>query len=175
MKKLLIVVDIQDDFIYGSLGTPEAQAIVPNVVNKLHDWDGDIIFTRDTHHEDCFETNEGRHLPIKHCRFGASGWLFCADVVKAMISSKKDYVVVDKTTFGSTELPEEIRYEGYEYIELIGLCTDMCVVSNALILKAYYPETDIVVDVSCCAGSTPDNHDAAIKVMRACQIDIIGE
>lgn len=175
MKQLLIVVDMQNDFIDGSLGTPEAQAIVPNVIEKIQEWNGDILFTRDEHYSDYLTTNEGRHLPIKHCIVCTDGTNFHHDITNALVSNKKDYWVFTKETFGSIAIPKRINSRCYDRIELVGLCTDICVISNALILKAYYPETDIAVDVSCCAGSTPENHKAAIKVLKACQIDIIGE
>lgn len=176
MKKLLIVVDMQNDFVDGSLGTEEARKIVPNVAQKIHDWDGDILATMDTHQEDYLNTNEGRHLPVKHCVLRTDGWVINKIVGKELSSKPLSAVLfIQKENFGSTVIPEVVKAEGYDYIELIGLCTDICVISNALILKAHFPEIDISVDVSCCAGVTVESHKAAILTMKMCQIDIIGE
>lgn len=174
MKKLLIVVDIQNDFVDGALGTSEAVAIIPNVVQKINNWDGDIICTKDTHYNDYLETNEGRHLPVSHCIVGTNGHEINDDVLSAL-ANIENYTIINKYTFGSTELPIRILNAGYDYIELVGLCTDICVISNALLLKAHYPEIDIAVDASCCAGVTPESHEAAITTMKMCQIDMIGE
>lgn len=174
MKKLLIVVDMQNDFIDGSLGTKEAKEIVPKVVKKISKWDGDIIVTQDTHTDNYLQTNEGRYLPIEHCIEDTEGRRINKDVFFALCESDDPhFCVLNKRTFGSTALPEVIRGEGYDYIELIGLCTDICVISNALILKANYPETTIAVDSSCCAGATVESHKAALLAMKMCQIDII--
>lgn len=179
MKKLLIVVDMQNDFIDGALGTPEAVAIVPNVVKKINEWDGDIICTKDTHNDDYLQTNEGKHLPVRHCISGTTGHNVNNDIALACIEKhKKGYAVssASKGTFGDITLPDQIYMGGgYDYIELVGLCTDICVVSNALLLKANFPEIDIAVDASCCAGVTPESHKAALTTMKMCQIDIIGE
>lgn len=170
--KILIVVDMQNDFIDGTLGTEEAVNIIPGVQEKIKcykDKGLDIIFTRDTHEEDYLGTQEGENLPVPHCIRGTKGW---------EISSKldsNDSKVIDKITFGSTELA---KYIGEKYIikdleiELVGLCTDICVISNALVLKAFYPEIKIVVDASCCAGVTPQSHNNAIEAMKVCQIFI---
>lgn len=174
MKKLLIVVDMQNDFISGSLGTPEAVAIVPNVVKKIRDWEGDIITTQDTHYENYLDTREGKRLPVPHCIVGTEGYNINDEVMTVLVSHENT-VGVNKLTFGSIELPEMIRDDRYDYIELIGLCTDICVVSNALILKANYPETDIAVDASCCAGVTPQTHEAALRTMEMCQIDVLNK
>lgn len=174
MKKLLVVVDMQNDFIDGSLGTAEAVAIVPNVVAKINNWDGDIITTQDTHSPNYLETREGKHLPVPHCIIGTEGYKINYDVFCAL-SNNRHVATLNKLTFGSTALPEIIRGYGYDYIELVGLCTDICVVSNAMLLKANYPEIDIAVDASCCAGVTPESHMAAITTMKMCQIDVIGE
>lgn len=173
MKKLLIVVDVQNDFVDGALGTPEAQAIIPNVVNKIKNWDGDIFCTQDTHREDYLSTREGKNLPVEHCIDGTDGHKINEEVMKALIHN--DFVKLKKFTFGCTALPELIRPLGYDYIELVGLCTDICVVSNVMLLKAHFPEIDIAVDASCCAGVTPDSHNAALTTMKMCQINIIGE
>lgn len=174
MNKLLIVVDMQNDFIDGSLGTADAVAIVPNVVAKINNWDGDIIITQDTHYPNYLETREGKHLPVPHCIIDTEGHKI-NDVIFSALINKHHFATLNKLTFGSTALPELIRGQGYDYIELVGLCTDICVVSNAMLLKAHYPEIDIVVDVSCCAGVTPESHNAAIQTMKMCQIEIIGE
>ncbi len=173
MKRFLIVVDMQKDFVDGALGTKEALRIVPNVVEKIKGFDGEIIVTYDTHSENYMETNEGKHLPVPHCIKGTDGWQLNADVATAL--ETKDYTTVEKLTFGSTALPEIIRQKAADELftlELIGLCTDICVVSNALILKANFPEVPIYVDSSCCAGVTPDSHTAAINTMKMCQIEI---
>lgn len=168
--KTLIVIDMQNDFIDGALGTKEAQAIVPNVKKKIEEYKarGDkIIFTRDTHKANYLETNEGKHLPVEHCIDGTKGWIIADDV------NYPEYKHINKRTFG-------YKFWDYEFdkvddIELVGLCTDICVVSNALILKAQFPEIDITVDASCCAGVTPESHKAALTTMKMCQINVIGE
>lgn len=174
MKKLLVVVDMQNDFISGSLGTADAVAIVPNVVKKIKSWDGEIIATQDTHYADYLNTREGKHLPVEHCIVDTNGHKIHEDVFDALVY-QRHVATLNKLTFGSTALPEIIRGLNYEYIELVGLCTDICVVSNALLLKANYPEIDIAVDASCCAGVTPQSHEAALQTMKMCQIDVIGE
>ena len=166
--KTLIVVDMQNDFISGSLGTKEAQAIVPNVKKKIAEYSlrGDeIIFTRDTHEENYLQTNEGKHLPVKHCVFGTDGWR----VVDGLEVPNCKYI--SKPNFGWIHW----NRRSFEEIEIVGLCTDICVVSNALIIKAMFPEINITVDASCCAGTTPENHKAALQVMKCCQINVIGE
>ncbi len=165
MKKTLIVIDMQNDFITGSLGTKEAQAIVGNVKQKIDEYAarGDqIIFTRDTHGEDYLQTNEGRNLPIVHCIQGTYGWQIADGL------TVPDCIYIDKPNFGWTHWDEM----AFEEIELVGLCTDICVVSNALILKAFFPEIPISVDASCCAGVTPESHEAALITMEKCQIQI---
>ena len=147
MRETLIVVDMQNDFIDGTLGTKEAQAIVSNVAKKIKEYKDagkQVIFTRDTHSENYLETYEGKHLPVTHCVKNTIGWL-----------NWKDF--------------------GFESVEICGLCTDICVVSNALIIRANYPEIDITIDASCCAGVTPDTHKAALATMKMCQIEVIGE
>ena len=175
MKKILIVVDMQNDFIDGSLGTPEAEAIVDNVVAKMGEYTKDCIYvTRDTHQDDYLMTQEGEKLPVVHCIEGTHGWEI-NDKVKAAMGSA---VVMNKPTFGSLQLADMMMMEflGHELpeceIELVGLCTDICVVSNALILKARFPEVKISVDSSCCAGVTPESHEAALTTMRMCQIEV---
>lgn len=174
MKRFLIVVDMQKDFIDGALGTKEAQAIVPAAVRKIRDFGGEIFGTFDTHFDNYMETAEGRKLPVPHCIKGTKGWWLDNDIAAAL--AEKDFTPVMKYTFGALDLPELIRKAaaGEDFtIELIGLCTDICVISNALILKAAFPEAQIAVDEKCCAGVTPEKHAAAIETMKSCQIDII--
>lgn len=167
--KFLIVVDMQVDFITGSLGSKLAEAIVPNVVEKVRNYDGMVIFTRDTHFADYLTTQEGSKLPVKHCIKDTAGWEICDEL--------KPYVqkVVDKITFGSVELPDIIKSYGEEIeeIELCGLCTDICVISNAMILKASFSEIKIAVDGKCCAGVTVESHQTALDAMKAVQINVI--
>ena len=166
--KFLIVVDMQVDFITGSLGSNLATAIVPNVVEKVKDFDGKVIFTRDTHFEDYMQTQEGRKLPVLHCIKDTEGWQICEEL--------QPYVetVIDKVTFGSVELPQLLNEFGetIEEIELCGLCTDICVISNAMILKAAFPEVPVVVDESCCVGVTMESHNNALEAMQAVQIEV---
>ncbi len=174
MKKILIVVDMQNDFVDGALGTKEAVNIVPKVVEKINEFDGDIFVTYDTHFEDYLESGEGKKLPVPHCIKGTDGWQLNEQVATALKSKK--HTVVEKITFGSTALPKMIESvaNGEKIsLELMGLCTDICVVSNALILKAHFPEANISVSADCVAGVTPESHAAAIKTMAMCQIEII--
>ena len=173
MKKLLIVVDMQNDFIDGSLGTKEAQAIVPKVIDKIKNWEGEIIVTQDTHYDNYLETREGKYLPVKHCIKGTIGHKVNEDIFDALLKHNRNFAYLNKITFGSTALPEIIKGQNFKHIELIGLCTDICVVSNAMLLKAHYPEINIAVDASCCAGVTPEKHQAALEVMRSCQIEVV--
>ena len=174
MNKILIVVDMQKDFVDGSLGTKEAVAIVDNVAAKIKGFDGDIFATYDTHGEDYMETSEGKHLPVPHCIKGTAGWKLDAKVQAAL--DEKGFTPIEKITFGSLDLPiilEEYYKPEEISVELVGLCTDICVVSNALILKANYPEMSISVDSACCAGVTTAKHEAALEVMRSCQIEVL--
>lgn len=174
MKNFLIVVDMQNDFVDGALGTSEAVAVVPHVVRKIKEFDGDIFVTYDTHFDNYMDTAEGKKLPVPHCIKGTEGWQLNEAVQTAL--SEKKYTPVEKFTFGSVDLPKLIgRSAGDEdfTVELVGLCTDICVVSNALLLKANYPESTISVDASCCAGVTPATHNASLETMKMCQIDII--
>lgn len=174
MKKFLIVVDMQNDFVDGALGTKEAQAIVDNVKNKIEKFDGEIIATFDTHFENYSETQEGKNLPVVHCVKGTKGWQLNEKVASAL--NKKGFTTVEKLTFGSVDLPQIIKEKAKEEdftIELIGLCTDICVVSNALLLKASFCEKEITVDSTCCAGVTPSTHQAALTTMKMCQITVI--
>ena len=166
MKNTLIVIDMQNDFITGSLGTPEAQAIVKNVKNKIAEYllrGDEIIFTRDTHFENYLETPEGKKLPVTHCVKDTEGWQIAPGL------EIPGAVYIDKPGFGWTGW-NKMQFDN---IEIVGLCTDICVVSNALILKATFPDADIKVDSSCCAGVTPETHQAALKTMQMCQIDVI--
>lgn len=168
MKKTLIVVDMQKDFIDGALGTKEAVDIVQNVKNKIAEYKSrgdEIIFTRDTHKQNYLETNEGRHLPVEHCIENTDGW----EIPSELIVEGATYI--NKPSFGYTEW----NNFDFEDVEIIGLCTDICVVSNALIIKASFPEIDVTVDASCCAGVTPETHEAALTTMRCCQVNVIGE
>lgn len=172
MKKILVVVDMQNDFIDGALGTKEATEIVENVLAKIQKYPPDCIYaTRDTHQKNYLTTSEGRYLPVEHCIEGTPGWEIRKEIADAM----KQAVVIDKPTFGSTELAErlweESRKEEIE-VELIGLCTDICVVTNALLLKTKLPEIRISIDASCCAGVTPQSHNAALLTMQMCQVEI---
>lgn len=176
MKKVLVVVDMQNDFVDGALGTKEAVGIVGNVVNKIKDFEGKILATLDTHQSNYMETSEGKKLPMPHCIRMTNGWLLNENIMKAL--DGKDYKTIEKRTFGSTKLVNEIRrIKGNDDIEIefVGLCTDICVVSNVLLLKAYFPEVKMTVDASCCAGVTPESHKAALDTMKMCQIDVIGE
>ena len=167
--KYLIVVDMQKDFIDGALGTKEAQAIVPNVRKKIEEFDGEVIFTRDTHQKNYLSTQEGRKLPVEHCIEGTAGW----EIDESLQPLCKG-LVVNKPTFGSMELAEEIWERGdAQEITLVGLCTDICVISNAMLLKAAMPEVPIIVDRACCAGVTPQSHENALEAMKMCQITII--
>ena len=174
MKQFLVVVDMQKDFVDGSLGTKEAVAIVPRVLEKVRAFEGDIFVTYDTHFEDYLDTAEGRKLPVEHCIYETPGWQLTEALEELM--EEIPHYKVQKYTFGSTTLPHLMTEvaDGEDFgIELIGLCTDICVVSNALLLKAHFPEAPIRVDASCCAGVTPEGHEAALKTMRSCQIDIV--
>lgn len=173
MKNFLVVVDMQNDFVDGALGSAEAVAIVPNVVDKIKNFDGEIFVTLDTHFDNYMETAEGKKLPVPHCIKGTNGWELNPEVAKALEGKK--HTVVEKLTFGSVDLPKLMKEAAGEEVfsaELIGLCTDICVVSNALMLKAHYPEYNIAVDASCCAGVTPKSHNEALATMGMCQIDI---
>lgn len=176
MEKILIVVDMQKDFVDGALGTKEAVKIVDNVVKKIESSNCDIIVTYDTHPENYMETQEGRYLPVAHCIKGTDGWKLDAKVQNAL--NNKPYTSIEKPTFGSIELPQYIKshYNTEELeIELVGLCTDICVVSNALLLKANFLNAVISVDSTCCAGVTPESHNAALTTMKMCQINVMSE
>ncbi len=174
MKNLLIAIDLQNDFIDGALGTKEAVGITDNAAQKIETFDGDIIVTYDTHTDNYTDTQEGKYLPVPHCIKGTKGWELNEKIQNAL--SKKQYKAIHKPTFGSTELIEYIKstYNPEQIsITLIGLCTDICVVSNALLLKANFLETSVTVDSSCCAGVTPESHNAALTTMKMCQVNVI--
>lgn len=170
--KLLVVVDMQNDFIDGSLGTAEAVAILPNVIEKIKNFDGRVLATRDTHPVNYLSTREGRNLPVEHCIEGTQGWELQREIAE-LLKEKP----IDKPTFGSTELGKRVcelnAQEPIENITLIGLCTDICVISNAMVLQAYLPEVPIIVDAACCAGVTPESHERALEAMKMCQVQII--
>ena len=174
MKRFWVVVDMQKDFVDGALGSSEAAAIVEKVVEKIKSFDGEIFVTLDTHYDNYSETAEGRKLPVPHCIKGTDGWKLDKSVASAL--ENREYMTVEKPTFGSVKLPKLIEAAAGEEdfsIETIGLCTDICVVSNALLLKANFPEKPIAVDSACCAGVTVQAHKAALATMRSCQIDVI--
>jgi nicotinamidase-related amidase len=173
MQNILVVVDMQNDFIDGALGTKEAQAILPNVERLVKDFNGKIYFTRDTHSENYMQTQEGKNLPVPHCIKNTNGW----EIAPSLIPYAKN--IIDKPTFGSTELVNELilenKKEEIESITLVGLCTDICVISNAMLIKASLLECKVLVDASCCAGVTPQSHKNALDAMKMCQIAIINE
>lgn len=170
MRKILVVIDMQNDFITGSLSSKEAQGIVPSVIEKIKAYDRENVFaTMDTHYDNYLETQEGRLLPVKHCIKGTEGWLL-DEKIASLISEEN---IIEKPTFGSTELVRRIQAiaEKQEIeVLLVGLCTDICVVSNALMLKAFLPEVPIAVDPSCCAGVSVEKHEAALETLRSCQV-----
>ena len=173
MRKILVVVDMQNDFIDGALGTPEAVAIVENVKARIREYDkADVFVTMDTHFPEYLQTQEGRNLPVEHCIKGTDGWQIRSDIAELLT----DAHVYEKPTFGSVALAKdiaEIAAKEEIEIEVLGLCTDICVVSNALLLKANMPEVKITVDHTCCAGVTPESHEAALMTMQMCQIGIV--
>ena len=174
MQDILIVVDMQNDFIDGALGTAEAVAIVPKVAEKVRDFKGTVIFTRDTHGESYMQTQEGRNLPVPHCIKGSRGWEVCP-----ALEPLRTGLTIDKPTFGSAELGRLLleldAKEPVGSITLVGLCTDICVISNAMIAKAFLPEVPVTVDAACCAGVTPESHRNALNAMKMCQVRIENE
>lgn len=174
MQNILVVVDMQNDFIDGALGTKEAVAIVPKVEKKIRDFSGRVLFTRDTHEENYMDTQEGKKLPVPHCIRNTDGWQIRPELAALCQESP-----IDKVTFGSVDLGAILRdadqKEKIESITFAGLCTDICVISNALLAKAYLPETEIIVDASCCAGVTPESHKNALEAMKMCQIRVENE
>lgn len=174
MQNILVVVDMQNDFIDGALGTAEAVNIVPNVAKKIEGFDGKVIFTRDTHEKNYMDTQEGKNLPVLHCIRDTKGWEIREELKKYC---KEE--VFDKPSFGSVELGQALKAaDGEEKIgkiTFIGLCTDICVISNVMIAKAFLPETEIEVDAACCAGVTPQSHLNALEAMKVCQVKVINE
>ena len=172
MQDILIVVDMQNDFIDGALGTKEAVAIVPKVREKIQQFNGTVLFTRDTHGPNYLQTQEGRNLPVEHCIKGTDGW-----EIRLELDALRKTEPIDKVTFGSAELGFKLSEMNAEEpigsITLVGLCTDICVISNAMIVKAFLPEVPVRVDASCCAGVTPESHENALAAMKCCQIEII--
>lgn len=175
---ILVVVDMQNDFINGALGTKEAQTIVPRVVEKIRNFSGRVIYTRDTHEDHYLETQEGKNLPVVHCIRGTAGWELHPE-----IEALRKETPVDKPTFGSAALGALLKAQdtdlkqqgkkGIESVTFVGLCTDICVISNAMLVKAFLPEVPVLVDSSCCAGVTPQSHDNALKAMEMCQIKVV--
>ncbi|MDD5921613.1 MAG: cysteine hydrolase [Eubacteriales bacterium] len=171
--KYLIIVDVQNDFVDGALGTAEAQAMLPELLKKAENFQGTIILTKDTHTEDYLNTQEGRLLPVPHCIRGMEGWEFPEPVAK--LAATRNARVYEKPCFGSMELARDLAEAGdAESVELVGLCTDICVISNALLIKAALPEVPVSADARCCAGVTPEKHKAALEVMRSCQVLVEG-
>lgn len=177
MKKVLIVVDMQNDFIDGPLGTKEARALVSKVVDRIKKFKGIVVYTQDTHQANYLSTQEGKHLPVAHCLQGTEGWKLHKDIEAERLASKGK--VFEKGTFGCLSLGQALQAqnnkEPIESIELIGLCTDICVMNNALLIKAFLPEVPIIVDASAVAGITPQSHQNALSAMKMCQINIINE
>lgn len=174
MQDILVVVDMQNDFIDGALGTKEAVAVVPKVAQKIREFSGRVLFTRDTHEENYMETQEGKKLPVPHCIRNTEGWQ-----IRPELEALRQEPAVDKVTFGSAELGGVLQAADQEEqvrsITFVGLCTDICVISNALLAKAFLPEAEIIVDASCCAGVTPKSHKTALEAMKVCQIQVEGE
>ncbi len=183
MKRILVVVDMQNDFIDGTLGSDEAQKIVPKVIEKINEYkDRMVYFTQDTHGPDYLTTQEGKVLPVNHCIRGSKGWELQPDIAKCMEALQKQHlqpIVFEKIAFGSEQLPQTIKnslQEGDEVeIELVGLCTDVCVISNAILLKTFLPEAIVKVDAQCCAGVTLQSHANALNAMKMCHIKVINE
>ena len=176
-KRLLVVVDMQNDFISGALGTNEAQAIIPNITDKIKSWNGDIILTQDTHRggRRYLKTAEGKKLPVKHCIKNTDGWRINKDILSYANPTTRQVTTFAKETFGSVAMANYIKKMDYKHIEFVGVCTDICVISNVLMVKAFLPEAEIIVDSSCCAGVTPLSHKNALEAMKMCHIDIINE
>ena len=167
--KILVVVDMQKDFVDGALGTAEAVAIVPAVKELIEGFDGQVYFTRDTHFENYMSTEEGKHLPVPHCIKGTNGWQIVPE-----LDALRTTEAIDKLTFGSKELISLLAdQKNVESITLCGLCTDICVISNALLIKAYYPEIPLYVVADACAGVTPESHQNALDAMKMCQIEVV--
>lgn len=174
MQNVLVVVDMQNDFIDGVLGTKEAVAIVPKVKEKIESFEGTVLFTRDTHFENYMETQEGHNLPVPHCIKDTEGWQ-----IRAELDALRTTEAIDKVTFGSSELPEKLaalnEVDTIESITFVGLCTDICVISNVMVTKAFFPEIPVVVDAACCAGVSPETHKNALGAMKVCQVKVENE
>lgn len=171
-KHVLAVIDMQNDFIDGALGTKEAEAIVENVAAQIRDFEGEVVYTRDTHFEDYLGTQEGKRLPVPHCIKDTEGWQIREQVRQACAGDVK---IFDKPAFGSVELAEYLKdMPDLESVTLIGLCTDICVISNALLINAFLPEVTVKVNADCCAGVTPESHKNALEAMKMCQVEISG-
>lgn len=171
--KTLVIVDMQNDFLTHSLANPAAQAIVKPMAEYIKNFEGDIIFTRDTHYHDYLETQEGKNLPIPHCLYGTKGWEINDELFEAAKASRTDWFVVDKDTFGDIDELDDELHPAVDEIYLCGTCTDICVISIGLHLKAHYPEVKIYCIADLCAGLTPEKHAAALEVMKSCQIEVI--
>ena len=170
MKEVLIVIDMQKDFLTGALANANEKTVTKNVKKKIQSWRNagkEILFTRDTHGENYMQTQEGKILPVPHCIKNTDGW----QIVEGL--NEPTDKVFDKPTFGSVELATYVQAGGYDRVELVGVCTDICVVSNAILIKAFCPETVVAVDGACCAGVTQESHDAALKTMAACQVELV--
>lgn len=171
MSKVLVVVDMQNDFIDGALGTKEAVAIVPYVKEKIENFDGIVLYTRDTHFEDYMNTQEGHNLPVPHCIKGTKGW-----EIREELDALRTTEAIDKVTFGSKDLVDVLKnIENIEEITFVGLCTDICVISNVMVTKAFYPEIPLVVDAKCCAGVSVQTHLNALEAMKVCQVKVVNE
>ena len=174
MSKILIVVDMQNDFIDGALGTKEAVAIVPYVKEVVENFDGKVLFTRDTHFENYMDTQEGKNLPVPHCIKDTEGWQ-----IRTELDVLRKTDAIDKVTFGSAELPAKLKElndaDAIESITFIGLCTDICVISNVMVTKAFFPEIPVIVDAACCAGVSPETHKNALEAMKVCQVKVENE
>lgn len=169
--KILVVVDMQNDFIDGALGTPEAVKIVPYVKKCIQNFEGKVLFTRDTHFATYMDTQEGRNLPVKHCIKGTPGW-----EIHPSLDCLRTTDPIDKLTFGSADLPKILAREKHiEEITFVGLCTDICVISNVMVTKAFFPEIPLIVDAMGCAGVTPESHNNALSAMKMCQVTVINE
>lgn len=171
MNKVLIVIDMQNDFINGALGTKEAVSIIPNVKKKIVEYldrGDEVIFTRDTHYDDYFSTNEGKCLPIEHCKVGTYGWHIHEELDDGSCEH------IDKPTFGY-RFWDRYTARNFGEIEVVGVCSDICILANCIILKTFFPESHISVDASCCAGTSPQKHAEAMSVLKSCQISVVNE
>ena len=169
--KILVVVDMQNDFIDGALGTPEAASIVPYVREVIESFDGKVLFTRDTHFADYMDTQEGKNLPVPHCIKDTDGWR-----IRRELDALRKTPAIDKITFGSKDLVDILKGEpSIESITFVGLCTDICVISNVMLTKAVFPEIPLIVDAKACAGVTPESHQNALAAMKMCQVRIVNE